>query len=496
MIGNQFERLEQIRKLHDDILEGLKAVFAFAREFRASDRIRPFRVMKIDGQHYSLMEAVLFAQRGVKSFKRLRINNNAPISSSSLDHVLDCSKNLSVALNDILQFVYAMKAEPRNLVVLSGSRLQVQETGEIRCDISDITYRIVSYTDQMMTSVATIGFVVGLSVKAGNDQAAETVHDDVGSIVSSLAEVDNITQEVQALLTKVEAAAARAGDIRATMEAVLAEAKSHTDKELDALSGTVASVNKSATKASNDVAVTTSKREEVDRLAAQAQEAFKDISVFQAGLATTQNRLKNAYEKASNLTMEFENQRDNVTYMIAQAEKMVSGSTVAGLAKAFSDERTELDKSMKGAFNGFIAGIVLLFFTSGALAAYILNIPINGLEWLTTRGSADPTLAQVLSRAVIVIAPFWLTLFSARRYRSLFDLRQQYSHKYNMAFSMDGFKTQAPEFAEKIAAWVFTIVAANPVLPVLGRSMDAPPPMSVQGMMDEMKGMYEKVMGK
>ena len=56
-----------------------------------------------------------------------------------------------------------------------------------------------------------------------------------------------------------------------------------------------------------------------------------------------------------------------------------------------------------------------------------------------------------------------MTLFSARRYQRLFALRQQYSHKYNMAFSVEGFKQQAPTFQEQIAYWVFQIVGANPV---------------------------------
>ena len=73
------------------------------------------------------------------------------------------------------------------------------------------------------------------------------------------------------------------------------------------------------------------------------------------------------------------------------------------------------------------------------------------------------TVAGVLSRTVILLAPFWLTLFSSRRYRNLFDLRQQYTHKYSMAFSVDGFKQQAPEYAEQMTAWVFHVVAEPPV---------------------------------
>ncbi|KQW70993.1 hypothetical protein ASE17_15205 [Phenylobacterium sp. Root77] len=295
---------------------------------------------------------------------------------------------------------------------------------------------------------------------------------------------------------QMQASAARAQAVKSELEDQLTRASEVAATELGKLEAAVASVSESVSKATADAAVAASKREETDRLTAQAQEAYKALSSFQATLQTTQKSVADIEARALDVTAQFENQRVNVGELLLQAERMVSGSTVAGLAKAFDDERKVLDKSMNGAFWGFMFGISLLFITSGALAAYILNVPIDGWEWLTKRGTADPTLAQVLSRSVIVIAPFWLTLFSARRYRSLFDLRQQYSHKYNMAFSMDGFKTQAPSFAESIAAWVFTIVAANPVLPRAGHAMDTAPPLTVQGMMNDARNAYDKVMGK
>ncbi len=418
MLGYQFDRLTELRALHDDILARLDEVLTFARTFRDQNKARPFQALKLDGYQFSLMEAVLFAERGIRSFKALRINKNAPIPLAPFDQVFNFSQNISAALNELLPIVRAMKADTRDFVGISGSRLQVQQTGEVPWDIADVTQRIVSHTDQMMTGVATIASVVGASLNAGNDQAAGIVRDEVGEVVSALAQVDAATKEAQSLLHQVQAATARADELRAAMEAKLAEATVNADDEIESLSGTVSSVSESATKASSDAAVAASKREEVDRLAARVQEAHKDIEGFQASLDTTRKRLKDAQDKAIALAGEFEGQRAKVADMIAQAERMVSGSTVAGLAKAFDDERKDLDKNMKGAFWGFMLGIALLFVTSGALAAYILNIPIHGLEWLTKRGTADPTLAQVLSRAVIVIAPFWLTLFSARRYRS------------------------------------------------------------------------------
>lgn len=124
---------------------------------------------------------------------------------------------------------------------------------------------------------------------------------------------------------------------------------------------------------------------------------------------------------------------------------------------------------MGSAMISFFVGIGFIFAVTLLLAAYVFEIPfhIGSIELSgsgTTPAMGDEvTIAGVLSRTVILLAPFWLTLFSARRYRSLFDLRQQYSHKYNMAFSVDGFKQQAPKFEQQIAAWVFHVVAEPPV---------------------------------
>lgn len=496
MIGNQVDRLAAARTMHDDMLVRLGEVLAFARKYKDREGIRPFQAMLIDGQNYSLLDAILFSERAIRTFKVLKINKNTPMPFKAFDQITDNGVKLDGAINELLAQTRAISNNTREVVALSGSRLQVVGSGEILSDIADMTNRTVTATDQFMDGVSALAGVVAASLAAGNDQAAEIVRDETTEVIAALSQVERANSDAQKLLDQLRASTAHIHELRASLDAKLSEATASTAKEIEALNITVAGVSDNATKASNDAAVAASKREEVDRLTAQAQDAYRELSSFQATLQTTQKNLAEAHSRAEAVTSHFENQRHKVSEMIAQAEKMVSSSTVAGLAKAFDDERKSLDDSMKGAFWGFILGIVILFVTSGALAAYILNVPIQGLEWLTKRGTADPTLAQVLSRAVIVIAPFWLTLFSARRYRSLFDLRQQYSHKYNMAFSMEGFKTQAPGFAENIAAWVFTIVAANPVLPKTGRGMDAPPPMSVQGMMKEVKEIYDKVMGK
>ncbi len=496
MLTNQVQRLTDLRAQHDDMLVRLGTILSFARNYKDKNKSRPFQANPIEGYQYSLLDAVLFADRAIRTFKALKLNKDTPVPFAPFDQVIAQSAVLNGTINELVAQAQAIKNYTGEVLSLSGSRLQAVDSGQILADIADMAVRTVNATDQMMIPICALSGLVAASLAAANNQTAELVKDETADVIAALQQVESSTKEAQDLLTQVRSISAAVEKMRSELASKLAEAKANADVEIDALNKVATSVSENATKASSDAAVAASKREEIDRLTAQAQTAYKELSGFEVTLQTTQKTLAETYDRANKLTGEFEGQRKKVEEMVAQAERMVSGSTIVGLARAFDEERKSLDAGMKGAFIWFVVGIVLLFLTSALLAAYVLNLSIPGLEWLTNHKSSEPNIAQVVSRAIIVIAPFWLTLFSARRYRSLFDLRQQYSHKYNMAFSMDGFKTQAPGFAESIAAWVFTIVAANPVLPQKGKSMDTPPPMTIEGMMKEVREMYEKVMGK
>jgi hypothetical protein len=65
-----------------------------------------------------------------------------------------------------------------------------------------------------------------------------------------------------------------------------------------------------------------------------------------------------------------------------------------------------------------------------------------------------------------------------------------------MAASMEGFKKQAPSYAEAIAAWVFQIVAENPVQQKPGASMDEAPSLSFKDIGSSLMENVGKAFGK
>jgi hypothetical protein len=56
----------------------------------------------------------------------------------------------------------------------------------------------------------------------------------------------------------------------------------------------------------------------------------------------------------------------------------------------------------------------------------------------------------------------WLVRFTASRHERLFRLREHYAYKYSVASSVEGFKKQAPELEQGIAAAAFHELTFNP----------------------------------
>ena len=301
---------------------------------------------------------------------------------------------------------------------------------------------------------------------------------------SRLARVATILDEATSRLGEIDGLHSRAISIADQMtrsseesDTARAEANSRVQAQANDIDAIVNRAADVARAAEADEIVIGEHKDQISLLAGEASVFHGSLQQFSNELQTLRDDLETAHRAIEAANARQEEQLTSVENLINRADAMVSGATVSGLASAFKDERGSLDGSMRWAMGAFYGGISLLFITTLGLAAYVFEIPIKlGEIQLSSLGKTptigdEVTLAGVLSRTIILLAPFWLTLFSARRYRNLFDLRQQYSHKYNMAFSVDGFKKQAPQYEEEMAAWVFHVVAQPPVTDSRSKSM-------------------------
>ena len=476
---------DRCQKLIDQLIANHK----YLSGFRDLDGASFGSISVLDGTPYTANEAMLYAQRSAALFRSLRFDKNTPVPISLLETAIQSIQDMVLAGNLANAQIIIIRGEVRPYKMGMNGSVTVPATGEQVASLLEPCRALVASADKLSIGCSALSALMKNSALAKNNQEFAVISDDAVKTSTALITAERAARESEENLQRLKAIAIEIEGIKTSLSDVIAQGKEKVDSQLVALQQGIDRSSASSIQSTADAAVAASKLEDLNKITSQGEALYTRLTSFDATLVETQRRIVTIEESASRTLQDFTDQKDAVDKLVIEADAMVSGATSAGLAKAFADERDSLDGGMKSAFIGFSIGIGLLAAMTVILAAYVLQIPISIMGFHISGpkpGSAafEVTIAGVISRSIILLAPFWLTLFSARRYRSLFDLRQQYSHKYNMAFSVDGFKKQAPKYADDITAWVFSIVAANPVVPRPGAGMDTPPSTSVKDILD------------
>jgi predicted nucleic acid-binding Zn-ribbon protein len=439
----------------------------------------------VPGHEYSMSEVVLDCLVVLKTIKSWPLNRIGLTSHSVVGGVLNSLRAVEANINEFASVQEKLSNESRILELISFFFRSKIDSEDV-VNLSEFTINLFNSLEALKMSISQVSFF--RKFDGGSDE-------EIALLSGLISEIKTARIEVQGIKSEIEGRVKEAEDVvRRTSE--------ESDGSAQRVAEMIASLEEKVEQGSVLLTEATLKKEAVDDLGIESSnstEQIRDLLVESRsggeqvqGFVGDVENLRAKIEKAlSNASDGYETQLGyirQVEELIKRAEAMVSGATVAGLAQAFSDERTSLEKDMRWAMASFIIGIVFIFLVTILLGAYVFEIPISiGSLKLSGAGSTpalgdEVTIAGVLSRTIILLAPFWLTLFSSRRYRSLFDLRQQYSHKYNMAFSVDGFKQQAPAYQEQIAAWVFHVVSEAPVTNTKkpGRGMDESPILALQ----------------
>lgn len=202
----------------------------------------------------------------------------------------------------------------------------------------------------------------------------------------------------------------------------------------------------------------------------------ENFEKFQQQIEDREIAFQSGSEKLAELIASFEKQHAKVEALIENSEKMLSSATVAGLASHFSMIMDKLTDELKRARKAFYAGIVFLTISASPLLAFVL-MPLAApiLQSIfpnltfSISGYTDASvengwqyLGNVLARITILLPAAWFVSFAAIRHSSLFRLREHYAYKYSMAVAVEGFKQQAPLYAQEIAALVLEQLAFNP----------------------------------
>jgi len=267
--------------------------------------------------------------------------------------------------------------------------------------------------------------------------SVEVAAGDIQSIKVSRDEAQRILEQVEKDRRTVDEDTAKATAAAATIEAVRAQAATLE------------------TSVSNYQAQFDGFQEELDRREASIRHGDQAVKDLQAKLT--------AKESA-------------ITSLTAKAEEMLGGATTAGLASAYKAQADAVDIQLTNARRWYYGAIVLLV-VSVAVALNLLAPFHVTLPSLPTLDSKTPTgtiavqaLSALGSRGLLVLPALLLAGFTAHRHSTLFRLREEYSHKYAAAASVQGFKLQAPSFDEQIAAAVFAELLKNPAAAMDGHS--------------------------
>lgn len=181
---------------------------------------------------------------------------------------------------------------------------------------------------------------------------------------------------------------------------------------------------------------------------------------FKEGKANLDQLLKMGKEEQERLTESLREIEGEIKRLNDQAEDMLQGATVAGLASSFGEIRDQLTNELRNARWTFYFAIFILFVSAVPLVIYVIP-GFNLFSWGGGEASKGG-FGEILVRALLLLPGAWFTKFAASRHASLFRLKEHYAYKYSVASSVEGFKKQAEPFKDAIAAATFFELTFNP----------------------------------
>ncbi len=486
MLREQEKNVETIRADASHTVKRLEVITSWSKSGLNESAL--WALGDIAGQPYSYSEAIIESHRVSAAVLAIPPSRMGLASSAATSALLTAVKGLRQSVSQ-LDIGLGSASKSQGGYGISANYIITQKNGEQIADVGQLASACVSSVEAVKSALPQFIVYPKHEPKIGKTEVAQNallrklIETEAEKVADALAHVE------RKLAQAIEAEKA-AQDSAAAASSVKDEVSSSTSEAMRASEEARIAIDQIRTQAEDTKKAIDASVDEIDGLRNEALEIKSDAESFRSNLVDSRSKLAEIIDRAD---VKFEDQKEyvkKVEELVTKATNMLSQATVAGLAKAFDDERQDLDRRMKGAMIGFSIGIGLIFLVTAMLAAYVFRIE-SGQNFLgIPSNEVTVTLSGFMARSVILLGPVWLALFSARRYRNLFDLRQQYSHKYNMAFSVNGFQTQAPEYSEQIAYWVFQTIGANPVSSVSGTGMDEHP---VEGIKDLLKSVVDRL---
>jgi hypothetical protein len=188
-------------------------------------------------------------------------------------------------------------------------------------------------------------------------------------------------------------------------------------------------------------------RAKFDAFQSQLDDRLKQFSEFEKNVVETEQQNKKRESEIDRLS--------------DKADSMIKGATTAGLSKSLEDTQAVYAKRMLISGGGFICAIILLAVSALPLAAHLLPGLLG--TWIpAVAEDVKNSPVSLLGKIVLLMPATWLTIFFSKAFSEFFHLEREYAHKAALAKAVEGFKSEAPDFAQEITTGVFGEILNNP----------------------------------
>lgn len=379
-------------------------------------------------------------------------------------------------INNIFNTISGILKQGGLRTVSDISSLNVVTNGGNSYQLAQYFANIANVLDQALTPWIIIRSAVRSPKFSDFNAALQTFNDRRTALDAALNEAREVGAQAQQIRKKAEE------DGQTTAE---------QRSEVERLRGLIAqdrqTISEYAAEGSQRIETVRTVAQQAETLQATVSAYEQTFLQFQAELEGRNKLFSKLSAELNDLSNDLKAKQTEIARLIVGAEGMLKGATNAGLAGTFSARQRATGWEAFGARWSFYLSIVVLLIVSIPLAAYVLprelllalvpkGLPLNPADVLgKPAGDHSPgeIIGQVLARALLLIPGIWLVRFSASRHERLFKLREHYAYKYSIASSVEGFKKQAPEYEQEIAATSFYELTFNPATSMEGKSPDA-----------------------
>jgi len=281
--------------------------------------------------------------------------------------------------------------------------------------------------------------------------------------------VEGDAQMVSAARRETEGSAIAAAAAKDKSETHLAGCKTNLEKTESTLTSTeaeydrVKTVKQEATDVATDLART---KGTVDGQAATVAASYAQVADAAAKVQTDSKAVADGKARASELVTQMESVtetskaardrvdqyettlkllQDEYNRVREQIEALLPGSTSAGLASAFQDQKKRFDNPQSVWLWTFIVSIVALV----GVGIWHL-VAVNEAVKAAAAGSSltwDLVLRHLANRLVLVVPLLWIALVASRNYSNALRLQEDYAFKEAISRSFEGYRTQMTSLA-------------------------------------------------